>query len=61
MIVHDSWWSKGRARSTIIDYHAPFDQGSSHKKRKKPGWKRNEDPVSRGAICSWDEAKPYVC
>ena len=27
MIVHDSWWSNGRARSTIIDYHEPFDQG----------------------------------
>ena len=27
MIVHDSWWSNGSARSTIIDYHAPFDQG----------------------------------
>ena len=24
MIVHDSWWSNGRARaSTIIDYHCP--------------------------------------
>ena len=34
MIAHDSWWSNERARfnyhrlsSTIIDYHAPFDQG----------------------------------
>ena len=27
MIVHDSWWSNGGARSTIIDYHEPFDQG----------------------------------
>ena len=27
MIVHDSWWSNGSARSTIIDYHEPFDQG----------------------------------
>ena len=27
MIVHDSWWSNGNARSTIIDYHEPFDQG----------------------------------
>ena len=27
MIVHDSWWSNGSARSTIIDYHGPFDQG----------------------------------
>ena len=32
--VNDSWWSNERARfnyhqlsSTIIDYHAPFDQG----------------------------------
>ena len=25
MIVHDSWWSNGSARSTIIDYHKPFD------------------------------------
>ena len=29
MIVHDSWWSNGSARSTIIDYHEPFDQGLS--------------------------------
>ena len=27
MIVHDSWWSNGSARSTIIDYHEPFGQG----------------------------------
>ena len=27
MIVHDSWWSNGSARSTIIDYHELFDQG----------------------------------
>ena len=27
MIVHNSWWSNGSARSTIIDYHEPFDQG----------------------------------
>ena len=27
MIVYDSWWSNGSARSTIIDYHEPFDQG----------------------------------
>ena len=27
MIVHDSWWSNGSARSTIIDYYEPFDQG----------------------------------
>ena len=27
MIVHASWWSNGSARSTFIDYHAPFDQG----------------------------------
>ena len=27
MIVHDNWWSNGSARSTIIDYHEPFDQG----------------------------------
>ena len=27
MIVHDSWWSNGSARITIIDYHEPFDQG----------------------------------
>ena len=27
MIAHDSWWSNGSARSTIIDYHEPFDQG----------------------------------
>ena len=27
MIVHDSWWSNGSARLTIIDYHEPFDQG----------------------------------
>ena len=26
MIVHDSWWSNGSVRSTIIDYHEPFDQ-----------------------------------
>ena len=26
MIVHDSWWSNGNARSTIIDYQEPFDQ-----------------------------------
>ena len=33
MIAHDSWWLNERARfnyhrlsSTIIDYHAPFDQ-----------------------------------
>ena len=30
MIVHDSWWSNGSARSTIIDYHEPFDQGFSY-------------------------------
>ena len=30
MIVHDSWWSNGSARSTIIDYHEPFDQGLIH-------------------------------
>ena len=29
MIVHDSWWSNGSARLTIIDYHKPFDQGFS--------------------------------
>ena len=27
MIVHGSWWSNGSARSTIIDYHEPFDRG----------------------------------
>ena len=27
MIVHDSWWSNGSVRSTIINYHEPFDQG----------------------------------
>ena len=27
MIVHDSWWWNGSARSTIIDYREPFDQG----------------------------------
>ena len=27
MIVHDSWWSNGSARSTIINYHALFDLG----------------------------------
>ena len=34
MIVHDSWWANGSESfnyhglsSTIIDYHAPFDQG----------------------------------
>ena len=27
MIVHDSWWPNGSARSTIIDYHVLFDQG----------------------------------
>ena len=38
MIVHDSWWSNGSARSTIIDYHEPFDVAeglnvvSDHKK-----------------------------
>ena len=33
MIVHDSWWSNGSARSnyhglsaTIVDYHGPFDR-----------------------------------
>ena len=27
MIVNDNWWSNGSARSTIIAYHEPFDQG----------------------------------
>ena len=31
MIVHDSWWSNGSARSTIIDYYETFDQYTPHK------------------------------
>ena len=41
MIAHDSWWSDERASfnyhrlsSTIIDYHAPFDQGLIMKLRE---------------------------
>ena len=37
MIVHDSWWSNESARSTIIDYHEPFDQGLIEATVKCPG------------------------